>query len=93
MQVVAEKFHKAVPEAFLGHGVAFLQVVYKHPQSPGTPGQCWGSNLGLRNWRSDFRVALGVATLHYVFATSYRGRNFCPVTARLIIAGSAAVTR
>jgi hypothetical protein len=40
MQVVAEKFHKAVPEAFLGHGVAFLQVVYKHPQSPGTPGQC-----------------------------------------------------
>ena len=41
MQVVAEKFHKAVPEAFLGHGVAFLQVVYKHPQSPGTPGQCW----------------------------------------------------
>jgi hypothetical protein len=34
MQAVAVKFAEAVPDAFEGDGVAFLQTVYKNPALP-----------------------------------------------------------
>ena len=34
MEVVREKFEAAVPAAFEGDGVAFLQVVYRDPANP-----------------------------------------------------------
>jgi hypothetical protein len=34
MKAVAEEFAEAVPDAFAGDGVAFLQTVYKDPKLP-----------------------------------------------------------
>lgn len=34
MKVVADEFAEAVPDAFAGDGVAFLQTVYKDPKLP-----------------------------------------------------------
>ena len=34
MKVVADEFADAVPDAFAGDGVAFLQTVYKDPKLP-----------------------------------------------------------
>ena len=34
MKTVAEEFAEAVPDAFTGDGVAFLQTVYKDPKLP-----------------------------------------------------------
>jgi hypothetical protein len=34
MKAVADGFAEAVPDAFAGDGVAFLQTVYKDPQFP-----------------------------------------------------------
>ena len=34
MKAVAEEFAEAVPDAFVGDGVAFLQTVYKDPKLP-----------------------------------------------------------
>ena len=34
MKAVAKEFAEAVPEAFAGDGVAFLQTVYKDPKLP-----------------------------------------------------------